>query len=117
MLSQQIHAFDVGLIFLLQGNFVKLFETVSSMKRRSDDGLTQQCRTFLATSALDSDSEHATTQELDRLSRNRTTLIIAPRLSTIVNADLIVVMDRGRHTGRGAWKKRTGRLSAPASGP
>lgn len=49
-----------------------------------------------ATSALDTDSEHAIAQELDRLSRNRTTLIIAHRLSTVVNADAIIVMDRGR---------------------
>jgi ATP-binding cassette subfamily B protein len=54
-----------------------------------------------ATSALDSDSEHAITQELDRLSRNRTTLIIAHRLSTVVNAHAIIVMDRGRIVERG----------------
>lgn len=54
-----------------------------------------------ATSALDSDSEHAITQELDRLSRNRTTLIIAYRLSTVVNAHAIIVMERGRIVERG----------------
>jgi ATP-binding cassette subfamily B protein len=54
-----------------------------------------------ATSALDSDSEHAITQELDRLSRNRTTLIIAHRLSTVVNAHAIIVMDRGRIVEQG----------------
>jgi ATP-binding cassette subfamily B protein len=55
-----------------------------------------------ATSALDSDSEHAIQLELDRLSRNRTTLIIAHRLSTVVNAHLIVVMDRGRIVEQGS---------------
>jgi ATP-binding cassette subfamily B protein len=54
-----------------------------------------------ATSALDSDSEHAIAQELERLSRNRTTLIIAHRLSTVVNADSIIVMDRGRIVEQG----------------
>ncbi|MCC2957459.1 ABC transporter ATP-binding protein/permease [Massilia sp. IC2-477] len=54
-----------------------------------------------ATSALDVDSEHAITQELDRLSQHRTTLVIAHRLSTIVNADTIVVMDRGRIVEQG----------------
>jgi ATP-binding cassette subfamily B protein len=54
-----------------------------------------------ATSALDADSEHAITQELDRLARNRTTLIIAHRLSTIVNANAIIVMDHGRIVERG----------------
>jgi ATP-binding cassette subfamily B protein len=54
-----------------------------------------------ATSALDSDSEHAIAQELERVSRNRTTLIIAHRLSTVVNAGAIIVMDHGRIVERG----------------
>ena len=54
-----------------------------------------------ATSALDSDSEHAIQQELNRLSQDRTTLIIAHRLSTVVHADEILVMDRGRIAERG----------------
>ncbi|MFP5390620.1 MAG: ABCB family ABC transporter ATP-binding protein/permease [Gammaproteobacteria bacterium] len=54
-----------------------------------------------ATSALDADSEHAIGQELERLSRNRTTLIIAHRLTTIVDAHEILVMDRGRIAERG----------------
>lgn len=54
-----------------------------------------------ATSALDSYSEHAIEQELNRLSRNRTTLIIAHRLSTVVRADEILVVDRGRIVERG----------------
>jgi ATP-binding cassette subfamily B protein len=54
-----------------------------------------------ATSALDSVSEHAITQELERLARNRSTLIIAHRLSTIVNADAIIVMENGRIVERG----------------
>jgi ATP-binding cassette, subfamily B, bacterial len=55
-----------------------------------------------ATSALDSDSEHAIQQELDRLSRNRTTLVIAHRLSSIVAADEILVLDGGRIVERGS---------------
>ena len=55
-----------------------------------------------ATSALDSDSEHAIQLELDRLSQDRTTLIITHRLSTIVRADQIIVIDRGRIVERGA---------------
>ncbi|MEW6762748.1 MAG: ABC transporter ATP-binding protein/permease [Pseudomonadota bacterium] len=54
-----------------------------------------------ATSALDAVSEHAITQELERLAQGRTTLIIAHRLSTIVAADSIVVMDRGRIVEQG----------------
>jgi ATP-binding cassette subfamily B protein len=54
-----------------------------------------------ATSALDADSEHAIQQELDRLSQHRTTFVIAHRLSSIVGADEILVMDRGRIVERG----------------
>jgi ATP-binding cassette subfamily B protein len=54
-----------------------------------------------ATSALDLQSEHAIQKELDRLSINRTTLIIAHRLSTVVRADEILVMEKGRVVERG----------------
>ena len=49
-----------------------------------------------ATSALDSESEHLVQEALERLMRNRTTLVIAHRLSTIAGADLICVMHEGR---------------------
>ncbi len=49
-----------------------------------------------ATSALDTRSEAIVQQALDRLSRGRTTIVIAHRLSTVRNADRIVVLDRGR---------------------
>ncbi|MEM1130397.1 MAG: ABC transporter ATP-binding protein [Pseudomonadota bacterium] len=49
-----------------------------------------------ATSALDTKSEAAVQSALDRLSDGRTTLVIAHRLSTVRNADKILVMDRGR---------------------
>jgi ATP-binding cassette, subfamily B, bacterial HlyB/CyaB len=54
-----------------------------------------------ATSALDTESERAIQQNLDQILKDRTTLIIAHRLSTVRNADLIIVMDRGtiRETG------------------
>ena len=54
-----------------------------------------------ATSALDSKSEKAIQAELDRLSQGRTTLTIAHRLSTVMNADQILVMDGGRIIERG----------------
>ena len=49
-----------------------------------------------ATSALDTESEHLVQDALDKLMRNRTTLVIAHRLSTIKGADLICVMQDGR---------------------
>ena len=54
-----------------------------------------------ATSALDSESEHLVQEALDRLMRDRTTLVIAHRLSTIANADMICVMHEGRIVERG----------------
>lgn len=48
------------------------------------------------TSALDAESEAAIRAALDRLTKGRTTLIIAHRLATILDADRIVVMDAGR---------------------
>lgn len=48
-----------------------------------------------ATSALDAASEQQVKQALDELMRDKTTLIIAHRLSTVINADRIVVMDQG----------------------
>lgn len=48
-----------------------------------------------ATSALDSESEIFVQQALGRLMKNRTTLVIAHRLSTVQNADRIVVLDKG----------------------
>jgi len=54
-----------------------------------------------ATSALDSQSEQSIQAELDRIQVGRTTLIIAHRLSTVMNADQILVMDDGRIVERG----------------
>ncbi len=49
-----------------------------------------------ATSALDNQSEKLVQEALDRLMTNRTTLVIAHRLSTVQHADKIVVMEQGR---------------------
>ena len=53
------------------------------------------------TSALDAESEALIRAALDRLSRGRTTLVIAHRLTTVLDADRIVVMDRGRIVEQG----------------
>ena len=50
----------------------------------------------IGTLALDQESEHAVQQALERLTTGRTTLCIAHRLSTVVRADRIVVLDGGR---------------------
>jgi subfamily B ATP-binding cassette protein MsbA len=49
-----------------------------------------------ATSSLDSKSERRIQDALDKLMKNRTTLVIAHRLSTVERADQIVVLDAGR---------------------
>lgn len=54
-----------------------------------------------ATSALDAESERAVQDGLDEIRRERTCFVIAHRLSTVRDADLIVVLDRGRLVERG----------------
>jgi ABC-type transport system involved in Fe-S cluster assembly fused permease/ATPase subunit len=58
-----------------------------------------------ATSALDSKSEKAIQAELRSIAQNRTTLVIAHRLSTVVDADQILVMDHGRIVERGTHRE------------
>jgi subfamily B ATP-binding cassette protein MsbA len=55
-----------------------------------------------ATSALDSESERQVQDALSRLMKGRTTIVIAHRLSTVVDADRIYVMDHGRVVQAGA---------------
>jgi ATP-binding cassette, subfamily B, heavy metal transporter len=54
-----------------------------------------------ATSALDSRSEKAIQAELERISKGRTTLVIAHRLSTVMDADQLLVLSHGRIVERG----------------
>jgi ATP-binding cassette, subfamily B, heavy metal transporter len=55
-----------------------------------------------ATSALDSKSEQAIQSQLKEIARNRTTLVIAHRLSTVADAQQILVLDHGRIVERGS---------------
>lgn len=55
-----------------------------------------------ATSALDSESEHYIQAALDQVMQNRTTLVVAHRLSTIERADTIVVLDKGAIVEQGS---------------
>jgi ATP-binding cassette subfamily B protein len=58
-----------------------------------------------ATSALDTQTERAVQEALDRLAENRTTIAIAHRLSTVRDADQILVLDRGRIVERGTHEE------------
>jgi ATP-binding cassette, subfamily B, heavy metal transporter len=68
-----------------------------------------------ATSALDSRSEKAIQAELDRIARGRTALVIAHRLSTVVDADEILVLDHGRIVERGSHRELLRRGGAYAA--
>lgn len=57
-----------------------------------------------ATSALDTESEQMVQKALDNLMQNRTTFVIAHRLSTVLHADKIVVLENGRIVETGAHK-------------
>jgi ATP-binding cassette subfamily B protein len=58
-----------------------------------------------ATSALDSRAEKAIQAELERISQGRTTLVIAHRLSTVMDADQILVLQSGRIVERGTHRQ------------
>ncbi len=68
-----------------------------------------------ATSALDTRTERAVQVALDRLAKGRTTISIAHRLSTVRDADLIVVLDLGKVVEKGTHRelvKKNGRYAA-----
>ena len=58
-----------------------------------------------ATSALDTESERLVQEALERLMKDRTTVVVAHRLSTISSADLICVMHNGRIVERGTHEE------------
>jgi subfamily B ATP-binding cassette protein MsbA len=68
-----------------------------------------------ATSALDSESERLIVDALDRLTRERTTLVIAHRLSTVEHADHVLVLERGRLVEQGNHADLIARGGAYAS--
>ncbi|MDB5809525.1 MAG: metal transporter permease [Betaproteobacteria bacterium] len=67
-----------------------------------------------ATSALDSATEQAIQAELEQISKGRTTLVIAHRLSTVMDAHQILVMDAGHIVERGTHRELLARAGAYA---
>ena len=75
-----------------------------------------------ATSALDTESERLVQEALTRFTRDRTTLVIAHRLSTVQRADMICLMDQGRivevgTARRAARPRRRLRAAVPLADP
>ncbi len=68
-----------------------------------------------ATSALDNESERQVQASLETLMKGRTTLVIAHRLSTVQNADKIVVMDQGKVVEQGSHSELLARGGAYAA--
>jgi ATP-binding cassette subfamily B protein len=60
-----------------------------------------------ATSALDAESEHLVQGAIERLMADRTTIVIAHRLATVLKVGRIVVMDRGRIVASGSHEELT----------
>lgn len=58
-----------------------------------------------ATSSLDSVSENLIQEALDKLMKERTTIVIAHRLSTVVKMDRIIVIDKGRIVEQGSHRE------------
>ncbi|MBM3557566.1 MAG: ATP-binding cassette domain-containing protein, partial [Alphaproteobacteria bacterium] len=58
-----------------------------------------------ATSALDAESERKVQSALERLMKGRTTLVIAHRLATVLRADRIIVLDKGRAVASGSHRE------------
>jgi ATP-binding cassette subfamily B protein len=58
-----------------------------------------------STSNVDLETEYQIQQALDRLMKGRTSLVIAQRISTVLNADQILVLDKGRIAARGTHEE------------
>ena len=65
-----------------------------------------------ATSALDTRAEQHIQKAIEALEENKTSIIIAHRLSTLKNVDLIVVLDKGKIVEQGTWAKLYGKQGA-----
>jgi subfamily B ATP-binding cassette protein MsbA len=102
-----IHAMPQGLATLIGENGVKL-SGGQRQRLAIARALLKNAPVLVldeATSALDTESERHVQAALEALMRGRTTIVIAHRLSTVENADRIVVLDRGRVAETGTHRE------------
>jgi subfamily B ATP-binding cassette protein MsbA len=98
-IMEKLHGYDASLDGLggqLSGGQKQRLNIARAILRQSPILILDE-----ATSQVDAESEHLIQQAIESLMHERTTFVIAHRFSTILSADSIVVMDRGRIVGQG----------------
>ena len=92
--------------------WTKLQEALTSAKAVNDDDSASQTEVDEATSALDNESQEYIKKTIDDLVKDHTVIIVAHRLSTIIDADTIHVIEKGKLAGSGTHKKLLKECSA-----
>ena len=117
--SVRLHAFDYLVKPVTQDQLLRIAKLAAERKQMIDaqekfrlrmtaifDGVREGILVFdEATSSLDTQTEQAILETMQEVAENHTTLVIAHRLSTVVDADQILVMDEGRIIEQGTHRQ------------